>query len=139
MNLSRSLRTYVATHLTLMLLAVAACSRPPLPASGNAINIDRLDVTVPKLQQLYADKRYTVTQVVQWHLAASIDTTMCTGPLRRCCGTTLWLTPRGWMPRRQKATSAGGKAHAYLCVQRSITSVDTNGADRVRCTVTAGV
>jgi len=68
MNLSRSLRTYVATHLTLMLLAVAACSRPPLPASGNAINIDRLDVTVPKLQQLYADKRYTVTQVVQWHL-----------------------------------------------------------------------
>ena len=34
-----------------------------------AIDRDLLDVTVPKLQQLYAEKRYTVTQVVQWHLA----------------------------------------------------------------------
>jgi amidase len=32
------------------------------------MDTDLLDVTVPKLQQLYADKRYTVTQVVQWHL-----------------------------------------------------------------------
>jgi amidase len=29
---------------------------------------DLLDVTVPKLHQLYADKKYTVAQVVQWHL-----------------------------------------------------------------------
>jgi Asp-tRNA(Asn)/Glu-tRNA(Gln) amidotransferase A subunit family amidase len=27
-----------------------------------------LDVTVPQLHRLYADKKYTVTQVVQWHL-----------------------------------------------------------------------
>ena len=32
------------------------------------MNADLFDVTVPKLRQLYADKRYTVTQVVQWHL-----------------------------------------------------------------------
>lgn len=29
---------------------------------------DLIDVTVPRLQQLYKDKTYTVTQVVQWHL-----------------------------------------------------------------------
>ena len=33
-----------------------------------AIDRDLLDVTVPTLQRLYAEKRYTVTQVVQWHL-----------------------------------------------------------------------
>ena len=27
-----------------------------------------MDVTVPRLQQLYADRKYTITQVVQWHL-----------------------------------------------------------------------
>jgi Asp-tRNA(Asn)/Glu-tRNA(Gln) amidotransferase A subunit family amidase len=29
---------------------------------------DLLDVTVPRLHRLYAEKKYTVTQVVQWHL-----------------------------------------------------------------------
>ena len=33
-----------------------------------AIDRDLLDVTVPQLHRLYADKKYTVTQVVQWHL-----------------------------------------------------------------------
>ena len=39
-----------------------------MPAVVNAADRDLLDVTVPALEQLYADKRYTVTQVVQWHL-----------------------------------------------------------------------
>ncbi len=30
---------------------------------------DLLEVTIPQLQQLYRDHRYTVTQVVQWYLA----------------------------------------------------------------------
>lgn len=29
---------------------------------------DLIDVTVPRLHRLYADKKYTVTQVVRWHL-----------------------------------------------------------------------
>ncbi len=60
-----------------------SCSAPDAPAIGtttsanssagnatysNAMDRDLLDVTVPKLQQLYASKTYTVTQVVQWHL-----------------------------------------------------------------------
>ncbi len=64
-------------------LGVLACSAPDAPAlrvtpSGNTTArnttarnaLDRvlLDVTVPGLQQLYASKQYTVTQVVQWHL-----------------------------------------------------------------------
>ncbi len=39
-----------------------------MPSVGNAADADLFDVTVPKLLQLYADKRFTVTQVVQWHL-----------------------------------------------------------------------
>jgi Asp-tRNA(Asn)/Glu-tRNA(Gln) amidotransferase A subunit family amidase len=35
---------------------------------GTQIDGDLLDVTVPKLQQLYAERKYTVTDVVRWHL-----------------------------------------------------------------------
>ena len=35
------------------------------------IDRDLLDVTVAKLHTLYAGQRYTVTQVVQWHLAST--------------------------------------------------------------------
>ncbi len=61
---------------SLLALALAvgialSCSKTP-PSDGtasSAIDRDLLDVTVPKLEQLYADHRYTVEQVVQWHLA----------------------------------------------------------------------
>ncbi len=36
---------------------------------GATIDHDLLDVTVPQLHRLYAARTYTVTQVVQWHLA----------------------------------------------------------------------
>ena len=52
-------------------LAVAsACKDSPATAASSTSAIDRdlMDVTVPRLRQLYADRKYTVTQVVQWHL-----------------------------------------------------------------------
>jgi Asp-tRNA(Asn)/Glu-tRNA(Gln) amidotransferase A subunit family amidase len=48
--------------------ATAAVTAAAGTVASTAIDRDLLDVTVPRLQQLYADKRYTVTQVVQWHL-----------------------------------------------------------------------
>src|SRR3954468_18751702 len=52
-----------------LLLAAPACTvTEPQPAPGSAIDHDLLDVTVPQLQRFYADKKYTVTQVVRWHL-----------------------------------------------------------------------
>ncbi len=46
-----------------------SCRATPDTAQGNAaIDRDLLDITVPRLQQLYQNKTYTVTQVVQWHL-----------------------------------------------------------------------
>jgi len=38
------------------------------PAAGTAIDRDLMDITVPRLHQLYDAGTYTVTQVVQWHL-----------------------------------------------------------------------
>ena len=65
------------TRAAALSLAVS-CSAPDAPAidtttsanssAGTAMDRDLLDVTVPKLQQLYASKTYSVTQVVQWHL-----------------------------------------------------------------------
>ena len=54
------------------LLVPAACTRVPdassAAASVPAIDRDLMDVTVERLEQLYRDKRYTVTEVVRWHL-----------------------------------------------------------------------
>ena len=48
-----------------------ACGSAPVappPAPATAVDSDLLDVTVGQLHRFYADKKYTVTQVVQWHL-----------------------------------------------------------------------
>lgn len=58
--------------LALILGAALACgSATVAPAATPATSIDGdlLDVTVAQLHRFYADKKYTVTQVVQWHLA----------------------------------------------------------------------
>ena len=60
--------------LAFLLIAVTACragdpASTPVSAAIPAIDADLLDVTVPRLQELYAQKRYTVRQVVEWHLA----------------------------------------------------------------------
>src|SRR5277367_3425651 len=38
-------------------------------AAQDAMNHDLLEVTVPQLEQMYRDHKYTVTQVVQWYMA----------------------------------------------------------------------
>src|SRR5579863_7653708 len=37
--------------------------------SQSAMDHDLLEVTIPQLENFYATHKYTVTQVVQWHLA----------------------------------------------------------------------
>lgn len=63
------------TLLPLVAIAIACTDdtgpRPIGDATPAAPAIDRdlLDVSVARLQQLYAERRYTVRQVVEWHLA----------------------------------------------------------------------
>ena len=55
--------------LAVLLGAGSACrGTPEALAPAAAIDRDLLDVTVSELHRFYADKRYTVTQVVRWHL-----------------------------------------------------------------------
>ena len=54
--------------LAFILGAAMGCGSAPA-APATSIDGDLLDVTVAQLHRFYADKRYTVTQVVQWHLA----------------------------------------------------------------------
>jgi amidase len=65
-------RFAILSMLTAMAaLGVAtACKDAPKAAAAPtpAIDADLMDVTVPRLRQLYADRKYTVTQVVKWHL-----------------------------------------------------------------------
>ena len=63
-------RLFSVLALASLLPSAGGCrSTTETPALGVAIDRDLLDVTVPQLQRLYAQKQYTVTQVVQWHLA----------------------------------------------------------------------
>src|SRR5580658_142492 len=55
--------------LILSLSLVASCPTAPAVPAAAQIDRDLLEVTIPQLQQLYAERKYTVTQVVQWHLA----------------------------------------------------------------------
>ena len=52
--------------------ALLLCLIPMSPAQAPgpaAMDKDLVEVTIPQLQSYYASHRYTVTQVVQWHLA----------------------------------------------------------------------
>ena len=55
--------TAVALLLTVVLPAFAQT------APQSEIDKDLMEVTIPQLQTFYAAHKYTVTQVVEWHLA----------------------------------------------------------------------
>ena len=54
-------------------VGIGLCMAIPVWAQGArpspAMDRDLIEVTVPQLQQLYAEHKYTVTQVVEWYLA----------------------------------------------------------------------
>ncbi len=50
-----------------MVVLQAACSRPAV--STPAIDHDLLETTIPALQEFYRSRKYTVEQVVNWHVA----------------------------------------------------------------------
>jgi amidase len=52
---------------TISILACTSFATAKVP--GEAIDRDLYEVTVPQLERLYAQHKYTVTQVVEWHLA----------------------------------------------------------------------
>src|SRR5579863_2680359 len=62
----KSLR-HLSVFAGLLSLSLAATS----PAAPSPAQLDRdlLEVTIPQLQEFYRARKYTVTQVVQWHLA----------------------------------------------------------------------
>ncbi|HEX3702194.1 MAG TPA: amidase [Vicinamibacterales bacterium] len=62
-------RRFLLVALASLLSAAIGCRAAPDAASPRAAaDRDLLDVTVSQLHHLYAEKTYTVTQVVQWHL-----------------------------------------------------------------------
>jgi len=60
--------------LLLLLLTAPLCAQTPSPSAKHplthrdAIDHDLMETTISHLHQLYSAHRYTVTQVVQWHL-----------------------------------------------------------------------
>jgi amidase len=53
-------------EVSLLLLALLPASTA---TAQDTMDRDLLEITVPKLQQMYRDHKYTITQVVQWYLA----------------------------------------------------------------------
>jgi amidase len=50
------------------MLGATLLGQPAPGTSSDAVDRDLLDVTVAQLHRFYAERKYTVTQVVQWHL-----------------------------------------------------------------------
>ncbi|MGA3203650.1 MAG: hypothetical protein ABSF12_14280 [Bryobacteraceae bacterium] len=61
------MRTWICTLLAVLAALEAGCSR--VPAGGSSIDRDLMEITVPQLQALYRSRKYTVTEVVRWHIA----------------------------------------------------------------------
>jgi Asp-tRNA(Asn)/Glu-tRNA(Gln) amidotransferase A subunit family amidase len=66
--LNRSLFRLLAA-LTLTSLPLATQAQPAAPTAVAQMDRDLLEVTIPQLQRYYAERKYTVTQVVDWYLA----------------------------------------------------------------------
>jgi Asp-tRNA(Asn)/Glu-tRNA(Gln) amidotransferase A subunit family amidase len=55
----------IGLGLAPLLVVLPSFAQPAPPPMDR----DLMEITVPQLQKLYADRKYTVTQVVQWYLA----------------------------------------------------------------------
>lgn len=63
-------RTLAFLASTLLLVSVPYATRAASsPDAAAAMDRDLMEVTVPQLHRYYAEHRYTVTQVLHWHLA----------------------------------------------------------------------
>jgi Asp-tRNA(Asn)/Glu-tRNA(Gln) amidotransferase A subunit family amidase len=64
-----SLLTPVCLCLASLALSCPALAKQPHAPATTAIDKDLMEVTIAQLQDFYLHHKYTVTQVVQWHLA----------------------------------------------------------------------
>ena len=55
--------------LAMIFVSTRAYAQAPDAARQEVLNRDLLEITIPKLQQLYKDHKYTVTEVVQWYFS----------------------------------------------------------------------
>jgi amidase len=60
------MRSEICAALAALALFDAGCSRPSI--SQNDMDRDLLEITIPGLHSLYRSHKYTVTEVVRWHL-----------------------------------------------------------------------
>ena len=60
--------TRIGSVVAMGLLAVATSAMAQGAKPSPAMDRDMIEVTVPQLHSYYADRKYSVTQVVQWYL-----------------------------------------------------------------------
>src|SRR5271168_4464443 len=65
------MRIWIMPKFIFHLLAILCLVSPSLaqPPAQSEIDKDLFEVTIPQLEGFYASHKYTVTQVVEWHLA----------------------------------------------------------------------
>ena len=65
------MRTAFCSLVVALAMGGAGCSRAPVIGSSageTAMDRDLMEITIPQLEQLYASHKYTVTEVVRWHV-----------------------------------------------------------------------
>jgi amidase len=62
------MRRGTSAYLAVMIAVIALGTSRAQPPQPSAIDRDLMEVNIPSLQRLYAQHRYTIVQVTQWHL-----------------------------------------------------------------------
>ena len=65
----RTLAVAIAGLSLTFACSLAAQDRKPVAGSQATMDHDLLEINIPRLEQMYRDHRYTVTQVVEWYIA----------------------------------------------------------------------
>src|SRR3984957_11079360 len=63
------MRTTFCAFVVALATVVVGCSRAPAINSQESMDRDLMEVTIPQLEHLYSSHKYTVDQVVRWHVA----------------------------------------------------------------------
>ena len=67
--MSRSRQVFLAAVVLTLTLTSGVAAMAQDAAKQAAMDRDLMEVTIPKLEKMYADHKYTVTEVTEWYIA----------------------------------------------------------------------
>ena len=101
------LRTSCWCLILLFTVGSVRCFAAPSASKEESMDRDLLEVTIPQLQAMYRDHKYSVTEVVQWYLARIERYNGIYRPCKQWMRRAHWRRPRVKMRRQHRTGRCG--------------------------------